>query len=307
MGQGGQVPTRDRLLAVLVATIWGVNFIAIELGVRDVPPLLFLALRFALVIFPAILFVARPAVPWQVVVKVGLFMSVGQFGLLYSAIAAGMPPGLASLVLQAQVVLTVLFAALRLHELPTRAQVAGVVLGAVGLGVVAFGRSESTPALALVLTLLGATSWACGNIVARSAGAASGLSMTVWSALVVPLPLLGLSLLLEGPAEISAAITGFTWQAGLSTLYTAGLASLIGYGIWNSLLGRHPASSVVPFTLLVPPVGMLSAWLVLGEVPNAAEATGGALLLVGVAVVALAPRSGGQPARARARGAESRI
>lgn len=286
------MPARHRLLAALVAVLWGVNFVAIEFGVREVPPLLFLSMRFVVVVVPAIFFVARPAVPWPVVVKVGLFMSVGQFGLLYSAIALGMPPGLASLVLQAQVVLTVIFAAVRLHERPTRAQVAGIALGAVGLGVVASGRSDSTPLLPLLLVLAAATSWACGNVVARSAGPTSGLSMTVWSALVVPVPLLALSLLLEGPDEIADALTHLTWQAGVSTLYTAVLASLVGYGIWNHLLGLHPASSVVPFTLLVPPVGMASAWLVLDEVPNAAEAGGGALLLLGVAVVALSGRRG---------------
>lgn len=281
------MPFKDSLLAVLVAVIWGVNFVVIERGLEDVPPLLFLTMRFVLVALPALFLVARPPVPWPLVVQVGLFMSLGQFGLLYTAIALGMPPGLASLVLQAQVVLTVVFAAVRLHERPSGRQLVGVILGAVGLGVVALGRSAATPGLALLLTLAAATSWACGNVVARRVGPSSGLSMTVWSALVVPVPLFGLSLLVEGPHEIATALTHLSWEALASTAYTAVLASWVGYGLWNSLLGRHRASAVVPFTLLVPPVGMTAAWLVKGEVPNAAEAVGGALLLAGVAAVAL--------------------
>ena len=70
----------------------------------------------------------------------------------------------------------------------------------------------------------------------------------------------------------------------LSTLYTAWLASLVGYGIWNTLLARHPAAAVVPYTMLVPVVGLTTAWLVQGEAPNAWEAAGGALLLLGVAI-----------------------
>ena len=107
--------------------------------------------------------------------------------------------------------------------------------------------------------------------------------MTVWSALVVLVPMLGLSLALDGPDAVGHALTHLTLAPVLSTLYTAWLASLVGYGIWNTLLARYPASAVVPFTMLVPPVGMLTAWLVLGEVPNAAEVVGGVVLLLGVA------------------------
>lgn len=323
------MPLRPSLLAVLVAVVWGVNFVVIDLGLGDVPPTLFVALRFLVVLVPAVFLVPRPRARWRDVLLVGTFMSLGQFGLLYTALALGMPAGLASLVLQAQVGLTVLFAAAALREVPTRAQLVGVLVGAAGLVVVGVGRSASTPALAFVVTLAAAASWAVGNVVARRAGSRrdlgstsrdqgstpgdqsstpgdqgatspdrgstsrrqgspsrpglEGLSMTVWSALVVPVPMLGLSLALDGPDAVGHALTHLTLAPVLSTLYTAWLASLVGYGIWNTLLARYPASAVVPFTMLVPPVGMLAAWLVLDEVPNAAEVVGGVVLLLGVA------------------------
>lgn len=294
------MPLRPSLLAVLVAVIWGLNFVVIDLGLGDVPPTLFVALRFVVVLVPAVFLVPRPRARWRDVLLVGAFMSLGQFGLLYTALALGMPAGLASLVLQAQVGLTVLFAAATLREVPTRTQLVGVLVGAVGLGIVGLGRSASTPALAFFVTLAAAASWAVGNVVARRAGrrdhgspsrdqgpasrpGLDGLSMTVWSALVVPVPMLGLSLAIDGPDAVGHALTHLTLAPVLSTLYTAWLASLVGYGIWNTLLARHPASAVVPFTMLVPVVGMLAAWLVLDEVPNAAELTGGVVLLLGVA------------------------
>ncbi|MGW6266444.1 EamA family transporter [Cellulosimicrobium funkei] len=323
------MPLRPSLLAVLVAVVWGVNFVVIDLGLGDVPPTLFVALRFLVVLVPAVFLVPRPRARWRDVLLVGTFMSLGQFGLLYTALALGMPAGLASLVLQAQVGLTVVFAAAALREVPTRAQLVGVLVGAAGLVVVGVGRSASTPALAFVVTLAAAASWAVGNVVARRAGSRrdlaspsrdqgstsgdqgstsrdqgstsgdqgspsrpgleglrpglEGLSITVWSALVVPVPMLGLSLALDGPDAVGHALTHLTLAPVLSTLYTAWLASLVGYGIWNTLLARYPASAVVPFTMLVPPVGMLAAWLVLDEVPNAAEVVGGVVLLLGVA------------------------
>ena len=85
------------------------------------------------------------------------------------------------------------------------------------------------------------------------------------------------------------ALAGFGWPAAISTLYTAGLASLVGYGIFNTLLARWPSSAVVPWVLLAPVVAMASAWAILDQRPNAAEAGGGVLLLIGV-LVALRPR-----------------
>ncbi len=285
--------TRDRRLAALVALIWGVNFLAIEWGLQDVPPLLFAAIRFCAVVLPAVFLVARPAVRWRTLAGIGLFMSAGQFGFVYAAMEAGLPPGIAALVLQAQVVFTIVIAAGVLRELPTPVQALGVGVAAVGLAVVGTGRGGDIPLLALLLCLAGALSWAVGNVIARAAKAPGGLGVTVWSALFVPLPLFAVSLLVEGPAGIADGFAAFGWKALASTAFTAGVSSLLGYGIFNSLLARNPAHLVVPWVLLVPPVAMASAWVAFGERPNAAEALGGLVMLLGV-MLALRP-----PARAR--------
>lgn len=285
---------RDSLLAALVASVWGFNFVVIAWGMEDVPPLLFAAMRFTVVVFPAILFVRRPEAPWRAVAAVGLFMSLGQFAFLYVSMDAGMPPGLAALVLQAQVIFTIVIAAGVLREVPTPAQVVGVLVGSVGLAVVAAGRGGAVPLTALCLCLLAALSWGIGNVISRAAGVRAGLSLTVWSAVVVPIPLLALSLVVDGPAAIGEALASFSWRAGVSTLYTAVLASLVGYGVFNSLLARNPSASVVPWVLLAPVVAMASAWLLLDQRPDAVELAGGAVLIVGV-LVAIRPsaRPGG--------------
>ncbi|WP_232677100.1 EamA family transporter [Nocardioides sp. R-C-SC26] len=285
---------RDCLLAALVASIWGFNFVVIDWGMGGpdgVAPLLFVAIRFAVVVFPAVLLVPRPALPWRTVAAIGVFMSMGQFGLLYLAMAAGMPPGIAALVLQAQVILTVALAALTLRERPRPLQLAGVLLGCAGLAVVALGRGGDVPLGALLVCLLAAFSWAIGNVLSRASGAAAdstrsgaGLSLTVWSATVVPIPLVLLALIVDGPAGVAHSVGAFGWEAGVSTLYTAGLASLVGYGVFNGLLARNPSASVVPWVLLAPVVAMCSAWLLLGDVPTAGEAAGGVVMVSGVLI-----------------------
>ena len=289
--QSGLVNFRHSALAVLVAVLWGINFVAIDLGLhangRDVPPLLFVAMRFLLVVFPFILFIRKPDVGWKAIVGVGLFMSAGQFGLLYLGMALGMPAGLASLVLQAQVLFTILLASRFLGERPSRRQLAGVVLGIAGLAVVALGRSAVAPVLPLMIVLAAALSWAVGNVVARHSKAKSGLGLVVWSGAVVPVPLAGLSLVVDGPDTVWATLSDLQAATILSAIYTAVFASLVGYGIWNRLLSLYPSSDVVPFTLLVPVVGMTAAWLVLNEVPTPAEVLGGLILLLGVATAVL--------------------
>ncbi|GAB3862216.1 EamA family transporter [Nocardioides maradonensis] len=275
---------RDCLLATLVAAIWGVNFVVIDWGMGAVPPLVFVAIRFTAVLVPAVLLIPKPDLPWRTIVGVGAFMSLGQFAFLYVAMDRGMPPGFAGLVLQAQVVLTILIAAVVLKERPTAAQAIGVALGVTGLVVVGLGRGGHVPLVALVLCLLGALMWAIGNVVSRASGATGGLALTVWSALVVPVPVLVLAVALDGPHTVAVASHAFGVKALVSTLYTAGLASLTGYAIFNGLLARNPSSAVVPWVLLVPPVSIGSAWLLLGERPSVAELAGGALLVVGVLV-----------------------
>jgi O-acetylserine/cysteine efflux transporter len=256
-----------------------------------VPPLLFVAMRFVLVVFPCIFFVRKPNVSWKAIIGVGLFMSAGQFGLLYLGMALGMPAGLASLVLQAQVLLTVLLAARFLGERPSKRQLTGVVLGVAGLALVAVGRSLVAPVVPLMIVLAAALSWAAGNIIARKAKAASGLGLVVWSGAVVPLPLAALSLIVDGPAAVVGTLSNLQPATILSALYTAIFASLVGYGIWNRLLSLYPSSAVVPFTLLVPVVGMTAAWLLISEVPTTAELAGGLLLLGGVATAVLQLRA----------------
>jgi len=275
---------RDCLLAALVAVIWGFNFVVIDWGMGGVPPLLFAAIRFVLVAFPACLFVPRPQAPWRIVAAVGAFMSLGQFGFLYVSLHAGMPAGLAALVLQSQVVFTIVIAAGVLRERTSAVQGVGIALGAVGLLVVALGRGGAVPVGALVLCLLAGLSWGIGNVVARAARVPGGLGLTVWSALVVPLPLLALSLLVDGPSAMGSGLAHLGWHALASTAYTVVMSTLVAYGIFNTLLARHPSHQVVPWVLLVPVVAMLCAWPLLGEVPNDAELAGGALLIVGVLV-----------------------
>ena len=197
--QTDRVPLRDRLLALLVAVCWGVNFPATTLALQHFPPLLMVALRFALIAIPTMIFVPWPKVPARWLIGVGLGIGTMQFALLYVAMAIGMPAGLASMVLQASGPFTILLGALFLRERLSGRQVVGFVVAVAGLVVIAVHRSLVAALVPVLLTLGAALGWAIGNICSRQARAPKPLHLTLWMSVVAPLPLLGLSLLFEGP------------------------------------------------------------------------------------------------------------
>ena len=279
------MPTRHALLGVAVAIVWGINFVLIDVGLHSFPPLLFAALRFTLVAFPAVFVLRRPPVPLRWVIGVGTFMSAGQFGLLFVAIHNGLPAGLASVVLPTQTVFTIALAVALLGEHPRPAQLAGSGIAVLGIAVIAAGRAHNVPLGALLMGIGAAASWGIGNICNRRAQAPDALALLVWSSLVPPLPLLTLSLALEGPHRIGVALGGLDAGGLLALLYVVLVATAFGFGTWTWLLRRHPASRVAPFTLLVPPVGIAAAWIALGQQPNTAELAGTAVVLAGLALV----------------------
>jgi O-acetylserine/cysteine efflux transporter len=291
------VPLRDRLLACLVAVCWGINFPATALALEQFPPLFMVALRYTLVAVPTLLLVPRPQVPVRWLIGAGVGIGTLQFAFLYLGMAAGMPAGLASLVLQASAPFTVLLAGVWLHEKLSRRQALGVGVAVAGLAVIAVHRAQAAAWLPVVLTLCGALGWAIGNVCSRRAQAPNPLHLTLWTAVVPPLPMLVLALLVEGPDRIGRSLTGaFTVEAlpaVLGLLYVVVVATLIGYGLWNVLLGRHPSNVVAPFSMLVPVVGVLASWLAFDEVPDLVELLAGVVVVLGVLVAARPRRDPG--------------
>ena len=285
------MPVRDRLLAALVAVTWGLNFPAIHLSLEQFPPFFLVVLRFALIAVPTVLLVPRPQVPWRWVLGYGAGFGLLQFFFLYLALDAGMPPGLASLVLQSSAPFTVLLAAALIGERLSARQGAGVAVAVAGLGGIAVHRAElggGAMLLPVVLTLCAGLGWAFGNLCSRQARSQHPLRLTLWITVVPVLPMLVVSLALEGPSRIATSLTTLGTRTGALALvglaFTVLVASLIGSGLWTSLMSRHPSSTVAPFSMLVPVVGIGSSWLLLGEPVHAVELACGALVVAGVLV-----------------------
>ena len=284
------MPLSHSLAALLVTAIWGLSFIVIKLGVGTMPPLLLAALRFLFAALPAVIFIARPKTDWRHVVAYGFFLGVAQFGLLFAALGLGMPASLASVVMQAQVFFTILFAAFLMGERPGPHQVIGGLVASFGLVLIAWPRMTGGGAVPFLMTVVAAASWGVANIVSKKAGRVDMLGFIVWSSLVAPLPLLGLSLAFDGSDAIGDALRGIDPGGIAALVYIVGPSTLFGFGAWTGLLRRYPAATVAPFTLLVPVFGIAAAALALGERPSAAELVGAVVVIAGL-LYGLRPQS----------------
>ncbi len=137
------------------------------------------------------------------------------------------------------------------------------------------------------MTLAAATCWAIGNLVTRTIsqkGFKADVSLVVWSAFVSAAILLFLSFLLEGYQTIQIAILSISWLPGLSLLYLALVATLLGYGIWSYLIGKYPAGLVVPWALGVPVIGLVAASIVLDEELRSIQLLGISLVMIALVI-----------------------
>lgn len=275
----------DVILGFTVALAWGLNFVVIGLGLKEVPPMTLATVRFGLVGIVGAMFVPRPQVSLTTLVSVGGAIGIGQFGVLFIAIDRGMPAGLAGVVIQMQVVLTLGLARLLLKEPLTVRQVLGCGVASLGLVVLAIGTRRATPVEAFVLTCIAAAAWALANLQLRRTPEVNGLSMIVWSSLVSPVPLLALALFLDGPSEVAIGLREIITPGGAAgVVYQSIIATVLGWGIWIQLMSRHSAASVTPFALLVPVVSLCSTAVILGEPITPLIAFGSLTIVSGMAI-----------------------
>ena len=284
------LPLRHALLAVLVAFIWGTNFVVMKLGLAQLPPFLFATLRFALVAVPLAFVLPKPAVSWRNLAAYGLLIGVGQFALVFFALTRHISPGMIAVVIQTQVFFTMGLAVLLAGERLRAPQVLATAIAALGIGVIAWHTDGHTTALGVVLALVAAFCWGLANIASRAAAGTNALAYVVWSALFAVPPLLILSLWLDGwPAIVQGlrSANGWTW---LAVVWQAVGNSMLGYGAWAWLLGRYSAATISPFALTVPIFGMLtSVWVLHEPLPNW-KLLAVALVLGGLALNLLWPR-----------------
>ena len=286
------MPLTHLLLALAVVAIWGTNFVVIRLGLDVFAPYTFAALRYTFSFIPFIFFVRKPAMSWGKLAAFGVLIGVGQFGLLFWAMRSDITPGLASLVVQSQVFFTIAMAAALYRERLKALQWPAFALAVGGLAIVAthVSAGAGVTMFGIVLVVGAAVSWAAGNLVARAAGKVDALGFMVWSSPFAAVPLWIITLVQHGGAEVGGQLARADATAWAAVAWQAIGNTLFGYGAWNWLLARHPASTVTPTALLVPVFGMGASAVALHEGLPAWKLGAAALVMGGLVVNLLATR-----------------
>ncbi|MBD9372277.1 EamA family transporter [Rhizobium sp. ARZ01] len=280
----------DIALLVLVAAVWGFNFVVIKIGIANFPPILFSALRFLFAALPLVFFLPRPAVSWRLILGIGLVLGVVKFSFLFIGMDVGLSAGLASLLLQSQAFFTVILAALIYRDRPRPVQVSGILVAFAGMAVIATTVDGGFTFAGLALVLAAGLAWACANLLMKKVGSVDMLSLMVWVSLVPPIPLAIISLATEGLDRDLAALQALSWQGLGAVAYIAYVATIFGFGVWGYMIRKHGVSTVAPFSLLVPVFGMSSSALVLGESFGPIRLASAVCVVCGLVLTALGPR-----------------
>jgi O-acetylserine/cysteine efflux transporter len=279
----------DIFLATLVAVIWGLGFVASRLALDELPPTLMTTLRFAIAAVPC-LFVRKPDVSWPLLIAISTTLFLGQFLAQAFGIAHGVPVGLASVIVQSQALFTVAFAVAAFREVPTRAQIIGIGIAAVGLlmicGTVGYDFSVGAFAVLMISPVV----FAIGNLLLRRARDVPMFDLFAWLCLASAVPLSALTLMTDGPQPAWHALLNMSPTGVVSILAIGAVSTSIAYWLWGRLLRDHTAAQVVPFALLVPFVGAAASSIAFGERFGPLRLAGMITVVCGIAIMLLSKR-----------------
>jgi O-acetylserine/cysteine efflux transporter len=280
------MPPRDIVLVLLICIAWALNFLTSALAMREIPPFLFTALRFALLALPLVFFLKRPAPgQWPRLVAIVLCVGVLHFGLSFSALKLAGDLSSPAIVMQSYIPMTALLAWWVLGERFAWRTGLAITVSFAGVLVLGFDPLVLDQPASLLLMLVAAALLAIGTVLMKGLQGMDVFSQQGWTAVMSVLPLLAISAWLE-PGAI-AQLPQASWVAWAGALYAAFLSSLLGHGLYYVLVQRHPVAQVTPWLLLVPVLAVALGIVFWGDRPGPRLWVGGAMVLGGVLIVAL--------------------
>jgi O-acetylserine/cysteine efflux transporter len=279
----------DILIALLVAIIWGLAFVASRIALDEFSPELMTAMRFTIAAVPC-LFIPKPKVAWSLLIAISFTLFLGQFLSQAYGIAQGVPVGLTSVVVQSQALFTIGFAAIVFGERPTPVQTLGVVIATIGLLMICGTVGYDFSVGAFAVLLIAPVSFAIGNILLRGARGAPMFDLFAWLCLATAVPLFVLALVVNGPAPTMHSLIHMSLTGLICLLAIGAVSTSVAYWLWGRLLRDYPAAQVVPFALLVPFVGSAASSIVFGERFGPLRLAGMLTVVGGIAVMVLVRR-----------------
>lgn len=274
----------DMVLALTTMLIWGFNFVVAKVGLAQLPPLFFMGLRFAIVAAVLAPFVRLPPVKLRAVAWLSLSLGLGHFSLMYIGLQ-GLDAGTAAVVVQTQVPFAAILAAVIFSDYLGWRRTLGMAIAFLGIVCIA-GEPRIWANPGPLLLVLGASAlWAVANIQIKLMSPIDGLGLSGHLGLFsAPQLLLASAVFEDGQLE---ALKTASWQTWGALFYVSLMVTIVSFVLWYRLLHRYQVNQVMPYTLLVPVLGVIAGVIVLDEPLSWQMIVGGLLTVVGVGIIVL--------------------
>ncbi|MGB0385115.1 MAG: DMT family transporter [Ardenticatenaceae bacterium] len=281
------MPLRELLFAALVPLLWAFGFVFAKAGLDEFPALMLMGLRFCLTALVLVWFVKPPKGYYRDVFWIAMISGTLQYGLTFTGLSL-LDASLAIIVVQLEVPFGILAAVVMLGERPGWQRALGILVAFAGIALIAGQPTFENQLYPMLLTGSGAAMWAIGQVmVKRLKGAVNSFSLIAWVGVFAGPQMLFGSLFIEsGHLE---AIQSASWIGWGTVLYMALGMTALGYGIWYTVLSRHPVAQVMPVLLLLPILTIILSMILLGERPSPIVIIGGGIVLAGLAIINFAP------------------
>ena len=290
MAAGSALGGRDFALLMLVCGVWALNFLMSALGLREIPPFLFTALRFAVLLLALAAFMRPPPRgQWPRLLLVSLTIGVVHFSLSFFALRLSGDLSSPAIVMQSYIPMTTLLAWWLLGERFGWRTGVAIGISFAGLLVLGFDPYILSKPDALIAMLCSAFALAIGTVWMKGLEGFDMANQQGWMAAISLLPLLAISHFIE-PGSL-AALPQASWKAWSGVAFAALGSSLLGHGLYYVLIKRHPVAQMMPWLLLVPVLAVALGVLFWGDRPGMRVWIGGAMVLGGILVIALRRRT----------------
>lgn len=268
---------------VAVTVVWGVNFAVIKTGINLVPPIAFVALRFAAVGLCLLPWLRWPGRRMTDLVALSVVLGVVHFSLMFTGMKA-LDVATASIAIQLQVPFAAILAAVFFGEKMRWRRITGMAIAFAGVVMIAGEPRLSGNLLSLLMVVAAACTWAAANIQIKRIGEdVDVLALNGWVSLLAAPQLMLLSWAVED--HQLAAIAAADWRLWAALAFQALLVTIFGYAVWYRMMRQFSVNQVMPFTLLVPVFGVLSGVTFFDESLTWVMIAGGLCTILGVAII----------------------
>lgn len=272
------------LLALAVTSLWGFSFVVISYAFEAFPPILTAFLRTVAASLPVLVLIRPPRVPLGLFLGLSVSLAVLQHIAMLLGINLGVPGGIASLLVQSQVFFTTALAYVVLKERPAATQYVGIAVAAAGMAVIAASMQGGGSLIGFVAVLGCAAAWGVSNIIFKLIKAVDLIRLLAWCHLPA-LPInFGIAYAFEGGPAMIDKLLGADVTHYLAVLFLGLVSTSVGYLIWSTLMRRHSATLIAPFSLLIPIFGMTFMATLRGEAFGPLRIVGALLVMAGLAL-----------------------